>query len=456
MRKIHWLLALFIGIALVLTPALAQPSGDPDAEAFREAFLAEELSWDDVLARAAEESEVNWFHWGGSDELNTWIDTVVVPDLAEFGVELKTSRIPNTRDAVDLVLADAAAGRGVGQGAVDAIWINGENFLTLKRQGLNFGSFAGMLPNSQYFFLDPSDPRSGANLTDFGLANNMEEVPWSGGQYICYIDTARLSREDAPTNYSELEAWVRSDPGRFTYIRPPHFNGNTFVQEVHYGLNPEGSPAPFSMTADELGSEEYLRLVTPGFEYLRRIEPFLLGGGGADGQRGSPIYPEDDNAMAALFANGETDMACEFGTSTVNTFIENGTFPETVENIIFPDSGMIANKNFIGIPINAPNPASALVLANYLASPANQISKLDLIGFALGVDMPLLSSEDQATAIAVSPDLHGVTLAELGAVAVGEFNATLVDITETVWIEYVERHSSDSIADIVNAIFEAR
>ena len=456
MRKTVWLFTLLMAIGLLFGTAQAQPEGDADAESFRQAFLAGELSWDDVLARAAAEGEVNWFHWGGSDELNTWIDTVAVPELAALGVDLQTSRIPNTRDAVDLVLADAAAGRGIGQGAVDAIWINGENFLTLKRQGLNFGSFAGMLPNSQYFFLDASDPRSGANLTDFGLANNMEEVPWSGGQYLCYIDTARLSREDAPTNYAELEAWVRSDPGRFTYIRPPHFNGNTFVQEVHYGLNPEGSPAPFAMTADELGPEEYLRLVTPGFEFLRRIEPFLLGGGGADGQRGSPIYPEDDNAMAALFANGETDMACEFGLSTVNTAINNGSYPESVENIIFPDTGMIANKNFIGIPINAPNPASALVLANWLASPASQISKLDNIGYALGVDVPLLSADDQATAIEVGPNLHGVTLAELGGAAVGEFNATLVDVTETVWIEYVERHPSDSLADIVNEIFSNR
>ena len=253
MRKTVWLFTLLMAIGLLFSTAQAQPEGDADAESFRQAFLAGELSWDDVLARAAAEGEVNWFHWGGSDELNVWIDTVAVPEMAALGVDLQTSRIPNTRDAVDLVLADAAAGRGIGQGAVDAIWINGENFLTLKRQGLNFGSFAGMLPNSQYFFLDASDPRSGANLTDFGLANNMEEVPWSGGQYLCYIDTARLSREDAPTNYAELEAWVRSDPGRFTYIRPPHFNGNTFVQEVHYGLNPEGSPAPFAMTADELG-----------------------------------------------------------------------------------------------------------------------------------------------------------------------------------------------------------
>lgn len=456
MKKLALLLAASALLALATGLGLAQPEGDADAAAFREAFLAGELSWDDVLARAAEEGMVNWFHWGGSDVLNVWIDQVVVPAMAEFGVALQTSRIPNTRDAVDLVLADAAAGRGIGQGSVDAIWINGENFLTLSRQGLNFGSVTDKLPNARYFFLDPDDPRSGANLSDFGFPNNMEEVPWSGGQYACYVDTARLSRADAPTDFAELEAWLRENPGRFTHIRPPHFNGNTFVQMVHYELNPEGSFAPFQASADSYDPEEFARLLAPGFEYLRRIEPFLLGGGGEDGRRGSPIYPENDAAQEALFANGEIDMACEFGVYTVAVGIENGTFPETVENIIFPASGQIKNKNFIGIPLNAPNPAAALVLANYLAEPANQISKLSAIGYDLGVDVPLLSAEDQAAVIEAAPNLHGVTFEELGNAAVPDTNSTLVDIIETVWIEYVERQSSDSLTAIVLAAFAAR
>ena len=39
---------------------------------------------------------------------------------------------------------------------------------------------------------------------------------------------------------------------------------------------------------------------------------------------------------------------------------------------------------------------------------------------------------------------------------VPDTNSTLVDIIETIWIEYVERQSPDSLADIVEAVFEAR
>jgi putative spermidine/putrescine transport system substrate-binding protein len=441
-------------IALVTGVALAQPTGTPEAEAFREAFLAGELAWDDVLERAAEEGEVVWAHWGGSENLNTWIDTVVVPAMAEYGVTLRTSRVTNTRDVVDLVLAETAAGRGVGEGSVDAIWINGENFFTLSSQGLNFGSFADLVPNAQYIHFDPANPASGPNLFDFGYPTNKEEIPWSGDQYMCAIDTARLSREDAPSDFAELEAWLRENPGRFTYVRPPQYNGNTFVQTVLYAHNPDGTSfEPFQLSAEALGAEEFLRISRPGYEYLQRIEPFLLGGGGADGQRGSPIYPEDQNGLEALFINGEIDMACQFGMYNTAVSVETGSFPETAENIIFPTDGMIKNKNFIGVPINAPNPAAAMVLANLLASPENQISKLGAIGYVLGIDADLLDAETQAQIDEVAPSLMGITYDELGAATVPDTNASLVNVIEGTWIEFIERRTG-TLEESVEAAYQ--
>jgi putative spermidine/putrescine transport system substrate-binding protein len=447
---------LLIAVAMIVGSVTAQPQGDPDAEAFRSAFLAGELSWDAVLERAAAEGEVVWAHWGGSETLNTWIDTVVKPSLAAYGVTLRTSRLTNTRDAVDLVLAEAAAGRGVGQGSIDAIWINGENFFTLSSQRLNFGSFADLVPNSQYFHFDPSNPASGPNLFDFGYPTNREEIPWSGDQYMCAIDTARLPRAEAPGDFAELEAWLRANPGRFTYVRPPHYNGNTFVQTVLYAHNPDGDGyVPFQNSAEELGVDEFIRITEPGYAFLQRIEPFLLGGGGREGVRGSPIYPEDQNGLEALFVNGEIDMACQFGMYNTAVSIETGRFPETAENVIFPAQGMIKNKNFIGVPINAPNPAAAMVLANVLASPENQISKLGTIGYVLGIDADLLTPEQQADIDAVAPSLAGITYDELGAVTVPDTNASLVNIIQDTWTGFIERRSG-SFEDSVRAAFVAQ
>jgi putative spermidine/putrescine transport system substrate-binding protein len=457
MRLEQFFIAL-AALCLLLGTAIAQqPAGDPEAEAFREAFLAGELDWEQVLERARAEGSVNWFHWGGSDTLNTWIETVVRPELAQLGITLNTSRVPNTRDAVDLVLADARVGRGLGQGSVDAIWINGENFFTLATQDLLFGPFADKLPNSRYFFLDPDDPRSDINLYDFGYPTDFQEIPWASAQYICTIDTARLPRENAPQNFEDLEAWLRADPGRFTYVKPPHFQGNTFVQTVLYAFNPDGTGyETFQKSRDEFTPEEFARVIQPGFEYLKRIEPFLLGGGGQDGRRGSPIYPENNVMNEGLFVNGEVDMLCRFGVYNTATNIERGIFPETAENIIFPESGMITNKSFIAIPGNAPNPAAALVLVNYLSSPESQLSKLATIGNTLGIDTPLLDPELQAEVAEVSPLLHGVTAEMLAEASVPDTNASLVEIIETIWLEHIERQSPRSIEELVREAFAAR
>jgi len=443
-----YLISAVTGLLLMMSGAVSYGG---DAKSFRTAFLAGELSYDDVLARAADEGAVNWFFWGGSQALNTWVETSVSPALAELGIELNVTHITNTRDAVDLALAEQSTGKGIGSGSVDAIWINGENFYTLAKNDLLFGSFAQLLPSSAYLFWDPADPRSGANLFDFGFPTEAREMPWGAGQYICYIDTSRLSKSDAPGTFAELESWLESNPGRFTYIAPPHFNGNTFVQEVMYAHNPDGTGhAPFMSSAESLGAAEITRLLTPGFEYLKRIEPNLLGGS-------DPVYPKDQNVNETLVASGEVDMACRFGTSAVHTGISNGTLPPTTENHIFPAGYMIGNKNFIGIPGNAPHPAAALVLANHLASPDSQISRLETIGWEIGIDAPKLSAADLQRVADGMPPLYGVTLEELGNNKVPDTNASLVDIIEGVWLEYIERgDTSRSIAQIVTDVYDAK
>lgn len=424
-------------------------------QAFREAFLAGEVSWDEVVARAQSEGEVVWSYWGGSEALNFWVDTVVAPELTDLGVTLRSLRVPDTRDAVDAVIADAATGRGLGAGTTDLIWINGENFFTLDRQALLFGPFADKLPNSEYFYLDETDPRARINLTDNGYPTQLQEVPWAQFQYTCMVDTARLPRGNAPRTFADLGTFLQTHPGRFTYVRPPDYIGNTFVQSVLYAFSPDGVE-PFLQDAETFTAAEFARLTQPGFAFLRRLEPFLLGGGGADGVRGAPIYPETQAANEAFLINGEVDMLCQMGAFTAAVGVENGTFPETVENVIFPESGMLANKSYLAVPATAPHPAAALVLANLLSSPESHSDKLGALGYFPGVDVPLLSDAQRAAVTDAAPDLRGVTFAELSRYEVPDTHASLVELIQAVWLSYIEQESDKPFGEIVAAAFAAR
>lgn len=451
-KKSQWLLSSVVTLALT-SGAVAQ-SGDPAAEAFREAFLAGELTWDDVLVRAREEGEVVWAHWAGSDKLNQWIDVVVAPRMAGHGITLRTSRVPNTRDAVDLVLAEARTGRGLGEGSIDTIWINGENFLTLSTQDLLFGAFADVLPNSVNYYWDPADVASGPNLFDFGHPTDRAEMPWSGDSFTCFFNSANVARADLPRSHLDLEAWLRQNSGRFTYIRPPQFNGNAFVSGALFGFNPDGDAhRSFQTTAQEMGADEFIRLTRGAYDWMRTIEPFLLGGGGTDGDRGSPIYPAAPDGLEAHLVNGEIDIGCRYGLYNTATKLETGVFPEAVENFVWPDTGMIKNKNFLVIAGNSPNPAAALVFVNEMASADMQYSQVVDLGYPMGVDADLMPGDFQQRVLADAPSLVGITYDELASATTSNTHATLIDIQEAVWIEYVERRSSDDFEAIVRAAF---
>jgi len=440
MKKL--LLSVSLVGGLMASTAFAQ-----DASAFRDSFIAGDITWEDVQARAKEEGEINLYYWGGSDKINIWMDRFAVPALAEQGVTLNPVRITGTKDAVDLVLAEKGAGKGLGEGSVDAIWVNGENFATLKRQDALMGPFADKLPNSDNIEWNPEDPRALLNLRDFGVETNKSEMPWSGQQYVCAVNTARVPAGQAPGTFAEMQTYLEANPGKFTYVKPPHFIGNTFVQAALYAHNPDGNGGvPFQSSLDELGAAELARLIKPGMEYLKGLEPLLLGA-----QSGNARYPEDPKALDGLFLNGEIDFSCQFGLYGVATGLRDGTYPEGAEQFIFPEGNMIKNKNYLVIPGNAPNPAAAMVMANYMASVDSQASKLEIAGMPPGIDPWTLTEEEVAKLTAASPGFVGVTQAELDANTAPDTNATLVDVIEATWLEYIERDSSESIEAIVEA-----
>lgn len=415
------------------------------AEKFRADFLAQKLSWDDVTARAKQEGTVNLYYWGGSDAINVWMDSSVAPALAKLGVTLNPVRITGTKDAVDLVLAEINAGKSTGDGSVDAIWLNGENFFTLSKQNALFGAFADKLPNSANIEWDTADPRALLNLRDFGVETNYQEMPWSGEQYICAVNRQYVPDAATPHTFAEMQAYLSQNPGKFTYVKPPHYIGNTFVQEVIYAHNPDGTGAtPFQNSLETLGGDELARLITPGLQYLKTIAPLL-----ADYNNGNVRYPEDTAALDGMFLNGEVHFNCKFGLFAVATSLANGSYPEQAEEFIFPAGNMIKNKNYLAMPINSPNPASALVMINYMSSVEAQATKLKATGMPVGIDPWKISGQDAGVLESAAPGHIGSSQVALDANIAPDTNASLVNIIEAVWLDYIERDAGETIAELV-------
>lgn len=374
-------------------------------------------SWDDVLA-AADGTTVNWFMWGGSDEINADVDKDIGgPLLAQYNITLNRVPIADTADAVNKVLDESAAGVTTG-GSIDLIWINGENFKTLKEANLLYGPFAQGLPNSTYVNWD--DP---ALAFDFGYAVEGYESPWGHAQFVMEYDTAQVG-EEPPTTFEALRDWTEANPGKFTYPAIPDFTGSVFVRHVFYWA--AGGPEPFLGEFDQATFDKYAPAV---WDYLNEIEPSLW--------REGQTYPEA-SVMEGLLANQEIAFNMGYGPTHASRLIEDGTYPETIRTFVF-DTGTMSNNNFVAIPFNASNPAAAMVLANYILSPDFQLIMADpnQWGWDIPTDPRRFPASAQATL--ASYELGPATLPPdvLASHALPEANGDWVTAIEEGWTKNV-------------------
>jgi putative thiamine transport system substrate-binding protein len=331
--------------------------------------------WDQVLDRAQGQT-VYWNAWGGDDEINDYIIWVGEQTRERHGVELVHVKLTDTAEAVSRVLAEQAAGR-TEDGSVDLIWINGENFHAMKRQGLLYGPFTDQLPNFRY--VDTADKPT--TLIDFTVPTEGYESPYGMSQFVFLYDSATV--DAPPRSMAALEGWIEANPGRFTYPAPPDFLGSTFLKHVLLELTDD--PARFA----EPAGDDADAIIEPVFAWLEAVKPRLW--------RDGEVYPTSGPAQNQLLADGEVDFSMAFHPGEASAGIAAGRLPTTIRTFILED-GTIGNTHFVAIPFNAAHKDGALVVANFLLSPEAQAKKQDpeIWGDQTVLDLDALSPEDRA------------------------------------------------------------
>jgi putative thiamine transport system substrate-binding protein len=337
---------------------------------------AHAASFDETLA-AARGQTVYWHAWGGDPQINAYIDWVGAELEARHGVELVHVKLTDTAEAVSRVVAEKAAGRTEG-GAVDLIWINGENFASMKAQDLLFGPFAEDLPNFRY--VDTTGKPT--TLVDFTVPTDGLEAPWGMAQFVFFYDTART--DEPPRSMTALLEWAKANPGRFTYPAPPDFVGSTFLKHVLAELTP--AQDALQQPVDQA---DFAAVTAPVWQWLEEIRPHLW--------RKGESYPASGPALHQLLDDGEVDLSMAFNPAEASAAIAAGRLPETVRTFIL-EGGTIGNTHFVAIPFNAAHAAGAMVVADFLMSPEAQAHKQDpgVWGDGTVLDLAALSSTDRA------------------------------------------------------------
>ena len=313
--------------------------------------------WLDTL-RAARGQTVYFNAWAGSERINAYLQWVAAELLRDFGVKLQHVKISDAADVVKRVRAEKQAGRKDTEGTVDLVWINGENFAAMKRDGLLSAPFAQTLPNFQWV----DTVGKPTTLVDFSVPTDGLESPWGMAQLTFFADAQRLPKQ--PQSMAELLALARSQPGRMTYPRPPEFHGTTFIKQalIEHAPDVKALAQPVTPAALEAQAASLWR-------FLDALHPQLW--------RGGKQFPQNSAAVRQMMADGELVMALTFNPNEAANEIAAKRLPATVHSWQFA-KGTIGNTHFVAMPYNAPSKAGAQVVANFLLSPAAQARKADI------------------------------------------------------------------------------
>ncbi|MEH6495470.1 MAG: ABC transporter substrate-binding protein, partial [Pseudomonas marincola] len=181
-------------------------------------------NWQDVQEKAKGQT-VYWNAWGGSELINSYISWVGKRLWDDAGITLKQVKVTDTADVVSRVLAEKTAEKNK-DGSVDLVWINGENFASMKKQDLLFGPFTQTLPN--YKLVDTENKAT--TTVDFTIPVDGLEAPWGMAKFNFIYDSARVQK--TPTSVAGLLNWAQQNTGRFTYPSPPDYLGSTFLKQA--------------------------------------------------------------------------------------------------------------------------------------------------------------------------------------------------------------------------------
>jgi putative thiamine transport system substrate-binding protein len=319
-------------------------------------FAQSSADWSRIEA-AAKGQTVFFNAWAGSERINAYLQWAATEVQQRHGVKLEHVKVSDTAEVVRRIRAEKAAGRNT-DGSADLLWINGENFLNMKREGLLFGPWSEKLPSHANVDVQGKP----TTRIDFSEPVDGMEAPWGMAQLTFYADSARVPQ--APQSFNALREWATKNPGRFTYPKPPQFHGTTFLKQVLLETTADRKLlyAPYK-------PELFAAATAPLWAALDAVHPHLWKQG--------KQFPANNTVMRQMLADGELWISLTFNPNEVANQIAGKTLPASV--VAYQHSaGTIGNTHFLAIPFNSKGKEGAQVVANFLLSPLAQARKADI------------------------------------------------------------------------------
>jgi len=199
---------------------------------------------------------------------------------------------------------------------------------------------------------------------------------------------------EPPKTTEELTAWIKANPGRFSYNTPgTGGSGDSFASTSVYNLLPDEA----FMSNDPKWEAEW----DPGFAYLAEIHPFLYK------SSGRVVYPNKNQGTLDLLAEGQIDMTPAWADMTLSQ-LQQGVLPPEIK-IYQLQPSLTGAVSTLGIPAFGSNPEGAHDFMNFVLSDEAQIYQLQQIAA-----IPLVKVDDPATALVADLDVSKFRTQSIG------------------------------------------
>ena len=315
---------------------------------------AADLNWHEIEKKAQGQT-VYFYAWGGSQDINNYLRWADKQLQKRYNVTLKHVKVSDISEAITRLLAEKTANKNT-RGSIDMLWINGENFKTMKQHRLIRQPFVQQLPNWQY--VDKNLPVD----SDFAEPTLGLEAPWGVGQLVFIYDNKRV--KNPPRSFKAMLRFAQEHPDKLSYPKPPSFHGTSFLKSALLELADD--PQQLYLPVD---SATFLQISAPLWAYLDAFHQVAW-------QQGKQ-FPASSAQTMQLLDDGQLDLAISFNPNEVLSAQRNGSLATTTEAYAL-QAGALSNIHFLSIPWNANAREGALVAINFLLSPAAQSKKGDL------------------------------------------------------------------------------
>ena len=235
-----------------------------------------------------------------------------------------------------------------------------------------------------------------ANIEEMFIKLDMSKIPSAAGiaakvaDYPEYLQPYRGTTvllaynsetvTDVPETMDELLAWIKANPGRFTYNVPGTGGAaDSFLRTLTYNFLPEEA----ALSSDEKWIEEW----DEGFAVIADIHPFTYKSGG------TIVYPNKNQGALDLLAQGEIDM-CPMWADMVLSQRAAGTVPShiklasitpaftgSVVGHTIPTFGSNVDGAYAWIDYMGSEAAQKMLVENMAAIPLIDVSNMDMTGY---------------------------------------------------------------------------